>query len=358
MKNVIIFGTGKSAETLELSLNCNVNIIAYTDNNNYNWGKMHRNKLVINPLELIKYEYDYILIGSQFNEEIYKQLLDYKIPKSKIFQLTKYTINNWDYIKYNKERISNDTLEINTLVTGSSYSTFGFAEEFYKKKAINISAPSQDLYYDFNFVKWAIENNNLNNLQEVIIGLSYYSFQYDMSLSAMKGNVSLYYRNLGLKHNLNNIEDIIEGLDETLKIGDNIFNFKSSYVIWKGVSQRSILNEETGRIQAEVDCRKNYPETVKENIQIFKNYLELLIEKNVKPIVVVYPVSKYYSMYFSSIMKAEFKSIINQMKKIYEFEYIDYFNNDIFSDENFRDVSHLNIDGGKKFTEILNNLIK
>lgn len=361
MKNVIIFGTGKSAETLEKLLNSSINVIAYADNNNIKWGKKHNDKIVLNPLELKNIEFDYILIGSQFNERIYNQLLKYGIHKKKIFQFTKYIINSNDYIDGYKNYIKNNSKEIETLVTGSSYSSFGFNSCIYKKKAINISAPSQDLYYDYNLVKWAIENNELKALKEVIIGLSYYCFEYDMSLSAMKGNVYIYNKNLGLSHNLINIDAVTDGVDETIEIGNEIFNFTKDNKVIFTVNEnenQSILSTEIGKAQAELDCRKNYPDTVNENTRILDEYIEFLHKKNIRPILVVFPTNKYYYNNFSYRIEKEFKTIINFLKEKYNVEFIDYFRGVEFDDTDFRDVSHLNSKGSEKFTKILNNLIK
>lgn len=72
----------------------------------------------------------------------------------------------------------------------------------------------------------------------------------------------------------------------------------------------------------------------------------------------IFPASKYYTKYFSERIENEFRSIINEIGKLYDFQYIDYFRPELFTDDDFVDVSHLNGDGAEKFTKILNNLIK
>lgn len=72
----------------------------------------------------------------------------------------------------------------------------------------------------------------------------------------------------------------------------------------------------------------------------------------------IFPASKYYTKYFSERIENEFRSIINEIGKLYDFQYIDYFRSELFTDDDFVDVSHLNGDGAEKFTKILNNLIK
>ena len=49
---------------------------------------------------------------------------------------------------------------------------------------------------------------------------------------------------------------------------------------------------------------------------------------------------------------------MDEMKQKYDFQYIDYFESELFDDSLFYDVSHLTFEGGKVFTEILNDKIK
>ncbi|MGN2337482.1 hypothetical protein ACTFIN_05075 [Clostridium cagae] len=46
---------------------------------------------------------------------------------------------------------------------------------------------------------------------------------------------------------------------------------------------------------------------------------------------------------------------IHSFKKKYDFQYLDYFNSEAFTDQDFRDVTHLNQYGAEKFTTMLNN---
>ncbi|CDM68815.1 hypothetical protein CM240_1657 [Clostridium bornimense] len=72
----------------------------------------------------------------------------------------------------------------------------------------------------------------------------------------------------------------------------------------------------------------------------------------------IFTVSKYYTKYFSERIENEFFSIINEIGKLYDFQYIDYFRSELFTDDDFVDVSHLNGDGATKFTKVLNSMIK
>lgn len=78
---------------------------------------------------------------------------------------------------------------------------------------------------------------------------------------------------------------------------------------------------------------------------------------NCRITVVIFPVNDAYSEYFDKRMKEQFCTIIDKLKRTYDFELFDYFNCKEMLDEDFRDGSHLNTNGGKKFTKILNEQI-
>lgn len=360
--DIVIFGCGSASEKLSRSLNENINILCYLDNNRSMWGKKFNNKLVCNPSEIRNIEYDYIVIASQFNNDIFTQLINYKVSQEKILEYINFINNKHNYFEYKMNLFKNDINNYEALVTGISYFVSGINGDILKHRGINFAFDSQDLYYDYHIAKYLFENYN-TNIKYTIIGLSYYTFQYDLSLSSMKDNVKLYYPKLKKSHNIQwdtydydriLINNIIA--DKILKKSDD-----GNYLIDSRIIPLTQKNEDfdlLGKRQAELDCNKNYPITVLENKKIFKEYLSLLYKNNIKPIVVVCPVSKYYSKYFSNRIKDEFLEIMYEVRKEYKFQYIDYFESALFDDSMFYDVSHLTFEAGKKFTQILNDEIE
>ncbi|AVQ44398.1 TPA: chemotaxis protein [Clostridium sporogenes] len=363
MYKIIIFGTGRTSKLVTESLNDNVEILAYTDNNNDKLGKKYFNKNIISPQCINNIDYDFLVIGSQFNEEIYIQLLSMGIPKNKILQFFKFVDLSWNMFKYQMDNFVNSKEKIEMLATGISYTNMGLREDILNRKCFKFSIGSQDIYYDYNIVNYIIENykQKAKDLKYVIIGLSYYSFQYDMSLSTMKNKVILYYEVLKKKHHFIEVEDLYNEYETNKNIADKIFykNKDDSYIIkWDIPVFGDIQHKELiGKVQAEIDCKKNYPKTVEENKEIFRKYLKLLKENNIKPILVVFPASKYYVKYFSEEIEKEFKSIITNFMEDFDFQYIDYFKSNLFNDEDFSDTSHLNPKGAEKFTNMLNEKI-
>ncbi len=365
MYNIIIFGTGSSCKIVESGLNTNTNIICYLDNNKKKWGKINNNREIKNPNEIKNMDYDYVVIASQYNNEIYTQLINLGVEESKILEFYMYFGLYYNHVAKRIYYMSTISEQVEAIATGISYMVNAIDVKILNHKTHSLANASQDLYYDYHTIKYILENfkDDYPKLKYLLIGLSYYSFEYDMSLSSMKTNVVLYYEAFKCKHHCTNVEELVNRRNKENIIGKNIFKFDDKDMAifdWhiENTNIKNVINEEVGKRQALIDCNKNYPETVRENIEILKEYLQLLKENNIKPIIIVCPVSKYYSKYFDKRLKSEFYENINYIKKFYDFEVMDYFESDLFKDDDFYDVSHLNENGSRKFTKILNKQIK
>ncbi|NKI20924.1 SGNH/GDSL hydrolase family protein [Paenibacillus dendritiformis] len=319
------------------------------------------NGIFINsPEKINEYKHDYIVIASQYYTQIYNQLISLNVSKEKIFMYIPFKdlYNDLLIQKYSEFKDRNN--HINGLITGISYTHYGIKENSLKGTFVNMALPSQDLYYDYQLAKKLISESS--SIQYCIIGLCYYSFQYDMSKAAhVQNKVLMYYNLLNNMHNCTNIDDYKEKYNTSLKIGHNILkkNDEGRFIFYCPENQLIHMEnkEELGQQFAITDSNKDYPETVKENEEVFAKYLTYLIERKIKPIVVVPPVSRYYAKHFSNKIKKQYESIIKRNKSLYGFQYFDYFASSIFDDSDFRDISHLNDKGAEKFTEILNQNI-
>ena len=373
MYNVVIFGAGNATKTVISGLRENVKIICYLDNDPKKWNVKFEEKMIHEPEYITKIEYDFVVIVSQEDYLIYQQLIEMGIPSEKIFRYINFFMFANNILKNKLKLYKIDKKEYDVLTTGLSYFVSGINSNVLYKSCINLAYDSHDLYYDYNIAKYLIEEKNKKFLY-CIIGISYYSFQYDLSLSNMKNNVNMYYDTLKVSHNFHidmnkfminkeKVEQEKEIAKKILKLAhkniDGIDIYGNYYK--ENDSIQFFANENKayiGLIQAKKDCNKNYPNTVSENIKIIKEYLYLLKSHNIKPIIVVCPTSKYYYNNFSDVIKKEFFSIINNLRKEFTFQFIDYFDSTEFDDADFRDVSHLNTSGGEKFTQILNREIQ
>jgi hypothetical protein len=359
--NIIIFGTGSTAKAFIDSLRQDVNIIAFADNDLMKIGSTFEGVKIISPTAIHIYNYDCVVIASQYNKKIYTQLVEIGINTCKIFQFFKFLDLNFNYLK-SMFKLYNDNPAYETLITGISYAEVGLNICMLRSKAFSFANRSQDLYYDYKIVDHIITKFGAKNIKYGIIGLCYYSFQYDLSLSSMCDKVSLYFSVLNDFHNYNFYEDLFAEFELNNNFAKKLIRKNENDIFEIIGNQKSLLKNNDldgiGKKQAYIDSNKNYPQTVTENTAIFKKYLQLLKDNHIKPIVVVFPASKYYTKYFSKIIENEFFSIINNVSKDYSFQYIDYFRSELFVDDDFADVSHLNSKGAEKFTNILNQIIE
>lgn len=144
-----MFGTSSGWQKISKILNYKkICIEGFVDNDKNKVGKMLKGKKIISPYEITNYQYDFILIASQFYEEITKQLLELKIPLDKIIPFYKKAsifLYNWvEYIDpyYYQSYIVQEKIKESEFEMVRSYRNRKFEEfrnilEEYKKIDIN-----------------------------------------------------------------------------------------------------------------------------------------------------------------------------------------------------------------------------
>ncbi|AUM88668.1 hypothetical protein CF055_07765 [Clostridium botulinum] len=308
--------------------------------------------------EIKNLNYDYIIIMENDigrSKKIIERLKKYNVNFNKVYNYCDYNlpIEGFEYKLY--DFFLKDKVEL--LVTGLSYAETGIDCKYLDISACNFALSSQDLFYDYNILKYLLQfKDKMSNLKYVIIGLSYYSFDYDLSKSSEAIRIHRYWEFIKDIHN------------HTPKLSINInkslyraMHSKEDYNKMMLVKMNTVMYNENAEVQqyiAKHHAAMCHLETVKENKIIFKNYLELLKSINIKPIIVVFPTSNYHYKFFEDgVLKKRFYNILEEFSKEYNLKIFDYFKSDLFDYNDFWDYSHLNKNGAKKMTEILNNII-
>lgn len=327
-----------------------------------------------------------IEITKHFNNIVY-----YDKAMNYLFDISdKIYYGNYDYNYLVKSIEKSYNKDIKTIIVGNSYPLNGIDQIKMNSSSINIALSGQDLYYSCKLAENTIKNNT--NIKNCIIGAGYFLFNHDLSRSKNEDEINkirnVYYPILNDKHNLEDIE-CVERL-ELNKVVDNnliryLFNlefldkyFKSLVYIEnnsyynKRFSREitSILHRvklscissdekyEIGKNRAEQHNKLlKYNETYKEYRDIFYKFIEFLKSKNIKIIIIVFPTTKYYSEFLDEGYKKEFYNVINNIKDKSDIELIDFSEENIFNEEDFSDVDHLNEKGAVKVTNELNRRI-
>ncbi|WLR55548.1 hypothetical protein LC048_00555 [Mesobacillus subterraneus] len=265
----------------------------------------------------------------------------------------------------------------------------GVVEEEVEQSALKFALPSQDLYYEYLILKDIIESGV--KIKYYILGLAYYSFDWDLSLTRQEVSriKNVYYPIFKDSHNseleknefyyfqgIHSIKDRMDPLIFEI-FGRDVFEiYLEEYI---GVNLTPDFNDEfwntgtylkehmgdidernrdlLGKQRADFHNKLNYPLSRIENKNILRRILKILEEHNIKIILTVFPTTKYYSENFNKDTKKRFYDIINEFSKEFSIQVIDVFDSEEFEISDFVDWDHLNKIGAAKMTKKLNELV-
>lgn len=363
---VLIFGTGSFMKKVREVLKKNIDIVAFIDNDKK--VEYIDNIPVIIPSEINSYEYDVIIIASMYDFNIYQQLLSLNVCNKKIIDFYNIIHNKNAYYLLFKYKLSEflDLEDAEGIITGSSYYKYGINSDILKDKIYNFAWDSEDLFYDYMMAKHLIDNCK-SNLKYAFIGLGIYSFQYDISKSELAydsqlfGLMYAYNKVLGSWHNMvldsafNNVVskyDFVFNLINEEKINILTSDYKNC---WNRSENKNILIEDPIYLNnyAKKLNKKNYKETEEENKEIFRKYIKMLLSKNIQPIVMLFPFTISLNSLISQKMKDNFYNIIYELKKEFNFMFLDYSKLEL-DNSNFYDYEHLNNKGASYITNVIN----
>lgn len=351
---ILIWGTGSSSYTVSKWIKKDIKVLAYIDND-YNKSAFLGLSVIL-PEKIIIYDYDYIIICSQYYEQINRQLNSMQIDSEKILICSIKHIEDYFIYKSNPfykklKRFDNLNYKPELLVTGISYHNDGIEDKCFTIPSFNFALGGQDIYYDYQILKFLYDNYDMSCLKYVILGLCYYSFEYDLSKSRNAWQIIRYFPYISKSHNLiesryynSYCENVISNF-QSMEIYEKIFERKITYS----------LNYEEGEITAKNDYNKNYPSTVYENKLLLEEFISFILEKNLKCSIVIMPASKYYTKFVNLDIKEKFYKNIKELLDKYSIPILDYFNIDDYPDKYWYHVNHFNNMGAERFTKQLEN---
>ena len=352
MNRVMIWGTGKTATKALHYIKKEVEIVGFVDSNAEK-GQVFFDKPVLSPRELTRgIAFDLLIICSIYKTEILKQLEQLAINQEKVFwwseeELGHYFIYKKDFF-HKKLDDARKNKSPRILITGISYHNDGILAEAFQIPTLNFAMRGQDLFYDFEVVKYLHHIGLLDCLKYSIIGLCYYSFELDLSKTGNKWEILRYYPEIQSAHNV---------MDEAYwgKYCENeikMWEAKDAYQLFE-VKTAYDFTDEIGRKAAKEDFNKNYPITVFENRCILDEYLNFLEEIRVKPIIVIMPATDYYTKYCDSEIKRRFYKNLQDVIGKREIQILDYFDQCAYPDHYYYHINHLNRIGAEVFTKQL-----
>lgn len=360
------------------------NIYKLDDFNEVNYIKKNENKDKHFTVLLLD---NSVSFASEFNiEDKFDEVFNYNKILENLFETSKTLYKcEYDFNYLKNELEASEYPKIETIVVGNGYTRTGIDKNILNTKAVNLSLPSQDLYYSFDIAKKAIDRNP--NIKRCIIGVGYYSMYYN--LNKLETEESVYSINeiyepilnpeINMKKERLSLEDYI-----TNPIILEIFNLEEISTYLNSVHY--ILNPDyfnSGWTRAKNSVLKDHNfellhtddkfslgiwratqhnhlinEFSKDNKDVLSNFLKYLNSKNVDAIVVSLPTTSYYRRFLDDRYEKSFNNTIQKLSDEIKFKTIDFNKGYDFNDSDFIDIDHLNERGCIKLTSYLNNLLK
>ena len=203
-----------------------------------------------------------------------------------------------------------------------------------------------------------------SKLRYALIGLAPYSFHYDLSRTF--NNSFLMTRYFIVFEDLHNFYVPTEDYrnffrKEYFSVQMPLEPFDINNPFYAKTNVLSMTHESRLKARENIDTwtKKNYPETRDENIKILDDYLTLCEENNIRPIMFLPPMTEGYKKHFSRQKLDEFYYLVKEACKRHSSAvFLDGWKLQGFTDADFYDVDHMNIQGAAKFSAYLNGFIE
>ena len=269
-----------------------------------------------------------------------------------------------DY-KNKRDYLDKHSDELAVLILGSSHSMAGLNPDHFSKSAFNASYVSQSLDMDFYIYKKY--ESQLNNLQYIILPISYFSFFERLETISEYWRIKNYvlYYGLDISSKIRDHSEVIGN-----KLGFNARRFFNYYILhqdpfsckpngWRERHWESDLEiEKSGKERAQIHTVKDTA-CFSENVEFLKSLIESARAKNVHVILYTSPA---YKTYVENLEPEQLSRTIDAATDIAEsYSNVSYYNllsDPTFVEADYYDADHLNTVGAKRLSLFMNEKIK
>jgi len=276
--------------------------------------------------------------------------------------LTRYIPNS---IQEKKQLFETRIKFTEVLVLGASHALYGINPDYFSCSGFNLSNVSQSLFYDTEITMKYLDR--LTRLKAVIITIFYPSFWFELSDSFENWRDYLYFRSYGIKYpglKVFTLETISYAAIYPRKLLIQFCRDPTRFTTEKLHENGWILSPPAQDVSGIDDIagldRFKYHHSLVKRSNLFRNlhYLARIMaelqKRNIKIFFVTVPVYKTYSKYIDQKIENENHRVIDELCSRYGCKYFDYSKDSRFIMSDFYDSDHLNREGAKKFSMILN----
>ncbi len=270
---------------------------------------------------------------------------------------------------YNTKRrhLESQLGRLQVLVLGSSQALQGIDPEYFSRPGFNLANVSQSLYYDAQLgLRYA---EQMPRLKVVLIGISYFSFGFQLEDSIEAWRAYYYYHFWGVRprnfsvfdpqaHSLIALYSF--GMAQQYALKNFRVNLAEGYADngWKKVVQVSDerrVNDLTGQDRAQFHTGLIKNGFYAANRAYLEQLLKRLKERNIAVVFVSPPVYNTYRKFTDSAIDRLNEDQIKSLCREYGCGYYDYQADGRFTLADFDDNDHLNYQGAEKLSRLINS---
>ncbi|MCR4792605.1 MAG: hypothetical protein K5871_07635 [Lachnospiraceae bacterium] len=301
--------------------------------------------------------------------------------------LEKDTIDSFVLPRMKVDRVFSVESNYKGLVLGLSHAKVGILPELVPIQLADLTVSAQDIFYNFETLEYAQKKygDRLTEIQYTIYDVFDYTYlNYDCSLS---NNAISYFEWGGFasEHNFSRNKNVTVSyleaqksimtnciIDTQIDLVERLFD-RNKYIKNQLVWGEDVMNRRWKPCSEELISAydgdnslvsKRFEKTIEENTVYLRKTIEMLyrINPNMKIFLIIFPhlpmackkINEKYSLW-----KDMFYSYMSSLENKYNVNFLDFKICDEFDDKlYFDDCEHLNYFGARKFTTLLNDVIK
>lgn len=370
--NVVLFGINSHLrKSVECSLLDNVNIVAYADSD-----KKYANckKFGYKPFwyideiaEKIKL-FDYIIVcESEYIKWIRKEsmLLRKGIPYNKLVPTIVYAKGEEPTFLSTLDRFVDLQEKFDGLCFGMCYSKWGFWEHFMQNNWFKFSMNGSDLNVHSSWIRYLLLEHSelLNSVKDIILELPYYAFDWDMQCSGQVYFRMLQYDKVDEYSTFiaqkKDAKTYIERYRILKQLANDHTNANCTNYVF---SNFDFTNGESFSKQSfsglDMIWEREFPESREINELHLKNIIEMCKKNNINLHICVFPLSNTFRRFYADEYNSKRDFFYRVISKLRLNECVIDFNNmNEFTENDYKDLTHLNNSGAEKLTRMMNESV-
>lgn len=266
-----------------------------------------------------------------------------------------------------RRELKRELPEIKLLILGNSQAQNGIDPQYFSDHAFNLANVSQSLYYDEKLLAKYIEH--MPRLKYLVISISYFSLEYDLFMTPEYWRSFFYERVFHIP--LDNWRLLaypdryswigLYGGEETKEIILNQFKQKlytSTPAPLKKDEKKPPFSDESGFERINSHYEIMYKKRFDKNLKHVQNMIDLAKAHGVQVFIVTTPVFSTYSKFIDQERYHKMVSALQDISQKKNVKYINYFNDAQFVQPDFMDDDHLNQNGARKLTHLIDREIQ